>query len=277
MILPFDILLNEIGTRLDIRTLIKLKITCTELCQTISMEILERCCLLKVLTRLKGVFEDKFDAFMAELDRSGAIVSGSFLIQCILGEEWSSEKRDIDIYVDIKDKLVQVYKCATWNPTTQFETWFFDNFLFTDVTDATQYLKLSSSIVWIREFTFPKPGIAIPDRNFLGTARDSQIDQTKPILQIIDLDFNETSMRRFEEIVPRQNFPKDIFEFIDLTFDFDVCKNTFGVRAGQPELRIKCLNQIVNKISTYSIPIELNREKTESRKRKYVERGFRFI
>lgn len=297
-----DVLKNEIVPKLDLKTLIKLKLTCTELFLIVNQNALDAACSLQVQHRLQQVFEDQYDQFIAELDRSGAVISGSFIIQCILGECWEQQQQqddkngDIDIYVDVKDKFDQTGEWITSNPTTQFESWFFDNFFFRSVVDATQYQEVSNFIVWIREFAFPKKGVKIPKKNYLGMHWHHKFDQDKPILQIIDLDFDPKSYHRFDENgkfisvdqtsptiqttpipIPPTPIPNDdIWEFVKLTFDLDICKNIFGVKDHVPYIKTYRLNQIVTKTSTYTIPPDRELS-TEERIHKYVKRGFKFI
>jgi len=56
----------------------------------------------RVNRRLFGLFDNQkqFDSFKRELEASEAIISGSFLVQCIINEHW--EDSDIDIFVPCK-------------------------------------------------------------------------------------------------------------------------------------------------------------------------------
>ena len=56
-----------------------------------------------------NIFGDHYDVFVKIMIDNGAFISGSFIIQCILNEDWSvlNEKTDIDIYVPFEgDKRI---------------------------------------------------------------------------------------------------------------------------------------------------------------------------
>src|ERR1700722_4295200 len=53
----------------------------------------------EIENRLKNIL-DNFLEFQEFLNKSSSIISGSFIIQCILGEYWNNS--DIDIYVPTK-------------------------------------------------------------------------------------------------------------------------------------------------------------------------------
>lgn len=293
-----DILQAEIVPRLGIKDVIQLKLANTELYELLTPRKINELCINKVLMRLKQIFEDKLDGFLSELCRSGAVVSGSFLIQCILDENWFEVEKskleivggehlasDIDIYVSLTDKYESCPRGDIYHPTTQFETWFFENnFVYLQYHDTERYGDdVSKHIVFIRNFGFVKPGFKVPTTDIMDL--DSKLDLNKPTIQVIDIDFHHSEDayylgKKSGEVEPEhspssiQN--ENIKEFIESSFDFDICKNVFGVKDNVPYLSIFRLDQIINKITTYK-PIPNREGSSLKRANKYRKRGFTFF
>lgn len=84
-------------------------------------------------TRLQNIFGDKLNYFKQLLISEDAIISGSFIIQCILGEIWSDS--DIDLFIP------------------DFTNQIFDEFLFNDIECTlkgnvynTEYLSFGKTV-----------------------------------------------------------------------------------------------------------------------------------
>ena len=224
MFIQQDLFRDEIIPRLSLKDIIRMKMACKELYSVIDQQILEIFCLQKIQNRLRNIFEEKFEDFIFELGRSEALLSGSFIIQSILDENWQNDdksKEYIDIYVNVKNKSL---KRVPFNPETKFETWLFGNLFFSSCVTVSPYDEANTFIMWVRDFAFTKS--------------KNCINHGKPIIKLIDLNLNKTTSN-----VAR--IPKDIWEFINLTFDVDACKNAFGVKNGYPYVKI---NRILNKI-----------------------------
>ena len=56
--------------------------------------IFEKCLIFNINERLKDVFGDDYDTFKKGMNDNNLVISGSFILQCILGERWQS---DIDL------------------------------------------------------------------------------------------------------------------------------------------------------------------------------------
>jgi hypothetical protein len=94
-ILTDDAFYGHIMNRLSTKDLINLDIA---MLQKVTSNYEKKQPLIKkIISRLKKIFGPDYDGFIRALQLSGAAISGSFIIQCILDVEWSGS--DIDIYV----------------------------------------------------------------------------------------------------------------------------------------------------------------------------------
>ena len=60
------------------------------------VDIINNICILEMKTRLKDLLQDDYEDFMSVMEKNGAVISGSFIGQCMLKENW---RTDIDIFV----------------------------------------------------------------------------------------------------------------------------------------------------------------------------------
>jgi hypothetical protein len=77
-------------------TLYKLKLSNKNFNKYITLDIIKTSIIKEINRRLTIIFGDKLNNFKQVLDNNKAIISGSFIIQCILGEYWTNS--DIDIF-----------------------------------------------------------------------------------------------------------------------------------------------------------------------------------
>uniref|UniRef100_A0A6C0CB15 Uncharacterized protein n=1 Tax=viral metagenome TaxID=1070528 RepID=A0A6C0CB15_9ZZZZ len=73
--------------------------TCKIYQQKIKMSHIKLTTINEINRRLFEMFEDDFDSFKKAMRESDATISGSFIVQCILGEKWSN---NVNIYVSSK-------------------------------------------------------------------------------------------------------------------------------------------------------------------------------
>src|SRR5437762_2456462 len=71
--------------------------------------------------KLEEIFQDDMGEFKTLLAESKAVISGSFIVQCILGEFY--EDSDIDIYVPVKNVNLQLKRN---DPITELEKFLLD-------------------------------------------------------------------------------------------------------------------------------------------------------
>lgn len=247
MELPDDIIQSEICPWLTIQALINLKCCSTVLGRLITNKMATKAIMFQVIRRLSDVFGDLWSDFRNELARSRALISGSFLIQCILNETWSWPESDIDIYAShVDDKYY--FESHLTDKSTNLDTWLLKNLIPTDHIGST-YTN-SKHILGVRSFRFYK----------LVSGKRKFIDFYTYPIQSITL-----------------NFPTNkINDYIDSKFDFDICKNVFGVSEnGVPYVQVCNLRQILER------KIELTEKDVKridyKRRIKYENRGFMFV
>ena len=95
----------------DIRYILAEKLECKDLWNVSKIghkermiELIHKKCLKEIKYRLKKILEDKYEEFIDLLYRTGAVISGSFILQCLLNEDWGS---DIDILISTKEITVE--------------------------------------------------------------------------------------------------------------------------------------------------------------------------
>ena len=90
----------------------------------------------KIDTLLQTTFRkylgDKTETFVSLLHKSGAVLSGSFVLQTVLQETWDLKPSDIDIFVPVGPRdMKKGYKCAySWNNCTYHNYTTLEEFLF---------------------------------------------------------------------------------------------------------------------------------------------------
>ena len=72
----------------------------------------------EINSRLFEIFKNKLSDFKKSLVSTGAMISGSFILQCILNEKW--RKYDIDIYLPIKNNGTINYNEPSPEPFPEF-------------------------------------------------------------------------------------------------------------------------------------------------------------
>jgi hypothetical protein len=98
---PFTHIFNN----LCVKDLYELYLTTPKYKSLFTPQTINQVLINKINDRLKYIFQDQYDNFKLALKTDKAVISGSFIIQCILGETWSNS--DIDIYVPEKNSKLQ--------------------------------------------------------------------------------------------------------------------------------------------------------------------------
>jgi len=185
-----------------------------------------------------------YDQFREAMIADKAIVTGSFILQMILGERWKDS--DIDMFISIEDLY------SIWNRSNCTEV---EKFILNAPTTSKEekIKKLSdTSLQYIDSFG--------PTGN-IAQIRNYSVDGTK------DSNFCKFQMI---EVLKTQ----DIIKFIKETFDFDVCKNTFYYDEDGMHLDILNINDILNRRIVFRIYDNLR--SSIERCKKYAARGFKF-
>lgn len=256
--LPVEIQQTEICSWLDIRSLINLKCCSTQFLW-ISTKMAAKAIIAQIIRRLSQVFGDLWSDFRKELIRSRAKISGSFIIQCILGETWSSPS-DIDIYVSHIDDMYINQHLIPYDKSTNLDSWFYKN-LVTTGYDSVSYRGKSEPILRVRNFRFVKADYKDCFKNYAVIPYSTRY---------INYNVNEV-----QSIV--LNLKQDEIEgYVQRAFDFDICKNVFWFGdGGVPHLQITNLRQILER------RVELRKGQVKKidydRRIKYERRGFVFV
>lgn len=97
-----DIVINELGKYINPIDLYSLKITCKAMNNIISVNIINHLTYNKFMERLHNMFGEKLEDIIKQFNFHNAWISGSYILQCIIGTHWES---DIDIYAG--EQLIQ--------------------------------------------------------------------------------------------------------------------------------------------------------------------------
>ncbi|HSW76358.1 MAG TPA: hypothetical protein VLG50_04910 [Candidatus Saccharimonadales bacterium] len=97
-ILQGDLFKHHIIQHLNLNTYIDLSLISKYYNQYYNMYFNDYMCDI-IIYRLKLIFGTTYDIFKLLMNDSGAIITGSFIIQCLLGVKW--ENTDIDVFVPL--------------------------------------------------------------------------------------------------------------------------------------------------------------------------------
>ena len=261
-----DIFKYEMTNHLNISDLIAVKRINKKYYNDITTDYIKERIIKEIEDRLVKLFGSDWKEFKEQLERAGAIISGSFIIQCILNEDW---KTDIDIYITSTFSKEKIKRMSFGGKRSagkiqEIETWLMNhNFITTRYEGSDRYNEgISQDIRCVRNYGFCEKNRleeyqnAAPYDKYADNSRF--IDNNKPQIQIIQVN------RRREEILG----------FILDNFDLDICKNIYGVKNSQSYINIYNLNQIISKQNCTGFGY--NSKLTLARYKKYTNYGFRF-
>lgn len=174
------------------------------------------------------------------LQESGGVLTGSFVLQCIIGESWPDS--DIDVFIPVNPGFVTPYNSQT-SPL--------DNWLY------SQGAVLKDSI----RPTFTSAGRYVD--LLVGT-------EEKKLAAIRDYAFcNKT----FQLIHMTRTTSEAVCDFVCTDFDFSIVKNTFYIdKSGQPHWSVSDWNGIGARRCAFTV--NQNIRSSLWRRHKYQERGF---
>ena len=200
-----------------------------------------------ITNKLKFIFKNKYYDLLSILNNKNAFISGSFPLQCILNEDWSS---DIDIfYIDNNDNDLLL---------KEFENILTDEELdLSNQVDELKYMYLNN--------------LPIMD---IKSYHKIHISEYKKIEVSIDIQFIKIDPNYFKDNINNDNFDKLITHYLDNEFDFNVCTNYFYIKNNNYCISLNNLNNIFNKEIT--LKRNINLYTILKRVDKYKERGFKF-
>jgi len=203
----------------------------------IDKNLMERYLLDRINLRFKQIFGDKYISFKQLLNNNNMIVSGSFILQCILGEEWQS---DFDIFTD---EYFPFDLYSTGETDTILDTLYKKNPNIEECYNYMNNLHMRSII------------------NYKSNVKELPV-------QLICIEKSE-----FETYRNKSEFVEASWKYIQRNYDFDVCINTYSIIDGKENLKIYNLENICNKrINLNRVNIYTRNNRIE----KYRNRGFTF-
>lgn len=192
----------------------------------------------KIDVFFREYFGNRYDEFRKIMIESKSVISGSFIIQMILGENWI--KSDIDILVQKENRVIENFSLI--------ENFLYKDHEYDDVDDP------DLRGLYGRVFE----GCLNRVRNY--EPRDNKTNHIFSYFQVISI------------------HQKSIMKLINKHIDFDICKNMFWYDENGYNIYINNPNNIIHKKftgrtnwtnPTYNEPV--------NRKEKYENRGFTFI
>jgi len=214
----------------------------------------------------RAYFKEKYCLFRQAMISDKAVLSGSFIIQMILGERWKNS--DIDIFtsvIDFKENRQISYDNTGYKYYTNMEVFLHRDGKLT-MEDMMRIMNDKGCDDEDRVYVDALGSKGSPHHGGSLTAIahianyyiDTKRDHIFRDFQIIEL-YRDT----------------DVLGFIDSTFDFDICKNTFYYDEQGMYLNIRNVNDIINRKAGFKPCANL--ESSLIRCRKYTARGFKFF
>jgi hypothetical protein len=188
----------------------------------------------KIYEKLES-FNIDANKFFDLLESFEAIISGSFILQILLDADWDSG--DIDIYTTCTDYEIFISKMHEFFGTRR--------------TDESPEMQQKNYYNSMNEFKFDNVSSRI------GDVYTFPMNKNGLNVQLISID-----------VGTRKTVIQDIHDYIDRTFDFDFCKNTFNGY----NLTISNRQSIIDK--RHDLSLNLLPKLKFDRIIKYLNRGF---
>lgn len=296
-----DIFWGNIVPYLSLKDLSTLKETCSYYYHNISQKDYEKSVLNLVIGRLKKIFGDKYDEFKKQMEINEGVIAGSFIVQCILEENWET---DIDIfipgakYVGDRNGFKYIEKCGSYS---LIEEYFFKNYGWYD-TNPYGLGDASNNDFWQINYV----------RNYIIVNRSESTDDYfsyKSLMTHTHIhDWEKTAEMFFISTVvckrcgkvvsmgteaanklincPEEIYTAPIVQIVAMgtchnkddllnmvrdTFDFDICKSTLHFEKGEGILNLECIEKVLKRKITCDTRLT---DSTGKRVQKYEEREF---
>ncbi len=204
----------------------------------------------KIEERLSLVFKERYPNFKSLMKETGCFISGSFIVQCILGETWNNS--DIDIYVPtIGNDLKAHHNDYLFSKVDDF---MFNDMKMSDGCAESYPEGIHPGLEWVRNYegVCGKVGCSYccNDRYCYNCPRDPRR------IQIIGIKMK----KGFDEAI----------KFVEETFDFGVCKNIYHFDGNYTRYLKEVILRTTNFKSGKFLHLSLQRC------HKYSDRGFVF-
>jgi len=231
---------------------------------------------------------EKYIEFRKAMIESGAVFSGSFIIQVILNEKWYKKENvpsDIDLFVSV-DKIRNSSKgyWHNWKRRKDVTFSYYDEkgdyeLKYTSLHKILYKYQVRNKRLkealermqekYSREFgTYSKKLTRSYDESNFVTHSFYREDFGKSVI----LRINEYRILKYKfEVVEIDREKYNTFEeFMEQTVDFDICKNYFRYTNEGFQIHIENLPNIIHK------QMHILRNRSADRLKKYTERGFNF-
>lgn len=215
----------------------------------VSINFIKQHIIREINHRLQNILKDEFNDFKKYFQRSKCIISGSFIMQCVLGEHWytqifNEDISDIDIYIPFCD-------IVTNNFTTKYHNSDLNEENFTVIED---YLaKNYYNSYYPHYLSYNDENISVDINNIYGFYPCNSYKNTLQTIQIL---LENTTFK----------------EYMHKKFDINACKSMYYIDdSGVEQLYIPYMVDIVTKLTNVNI-----KEFNLDRCCKYTDRGFKF-
>ena len=216
--------------------------------------------------RIHEVFGQNTKEFQLALQKSNAVIAGSFITQSILGEYW--ENSDIDIYVPVVEDITVYYSSnegfrdsddlfsITDEDGTKL-TYTVGGYLVTEIEQFMYKMNSSKKHDGCYQQEGAKEGryCGLFGESIYGMREYGIGDKTIQVMQV-NTKFCNGKIRRF------------IFE----SFDFDICKAYYGILDNNSFVDCADVNSILSKTCEFEFSVAL--KNSIERFQKYTKRGF---
>uniref|UniRef100_A0A6C0C6K8 Uncharacterized protein n=1 Tax=viral metagenome TaxID=1070528 RepID=A0A6C0C6K8_9ZZZZ len=246
----FDHIIIPFLVPIDLYNLVQ---TCRKYQKKIKMSHIKKSTIREMNRRLYRIFGRDLDGFKSALKNSNGIISGSFVLQCILGEKWDNS--DVDVYVDALLFESNTYPNIFNNMPNhlKFDTRFVSDELIKIIDNYEEPCSIKEDI-----FGFMKR------KNYSAWQLDVHGYCSPDLVNIVDYTINTKKI----QIIGTTE--KNLTSFIMDSYDFDVCKNIYDYN----NVTIYCLNDIFTKNTNFNKTYDI--DKNVQRYLKYSKRGFEF-
>lgn len=196
----------------------------------------------EINTRLSLIFGDRLVDFKESMKRSKCIISGSFILQSILGEKW--EDSDIDIFSLVDDNGLLDVEVFMYNEMqVRYNTGNVDDYM------------MGSEIYWVRDYD--------NTIQIIGVLREYMQEE----ISNLDDWFNGKTLHLSDiDLLKR---------FMDESSDFSICKNLYYYD-GKDNLILNNLEEIFTKTTDFRKVPSSPPMLSIRRYHKYKKRGFTF-
>jgi hypothetical protein len=227
---------------------------------------------------LKYSFGKNYDEFRKYMMESNAIISGSFILQCVLNEKWfkfENTLSDIDIFVKTNPISTD---SKIWKPSEDVNFYNYEYKFELHYTSLHKFLYKNQKIhrkelKRLQEKFFKKYNRF--NENITKQFYDNYVTHSQyrdELGKNVILRINEYKIKKYMFEVIEINSDKyyTFDDFINETVDFEICKNYFYYTDTGFEIVIHNLSSIINKVTKTS-------KYDSERIKKYRTRGFSII